>query len=475
MSMRIGFQILSLLFLSVGILSATATPPPTVREAIAGDALLTEGAYNLLATLSDRYGPRMVGTEGHEQSLEFLESELQALGIQTRRQTFEWPGWIRGEAKVDLIQPNPRELRAIALGFVGPAENVVGSLAYVETADLESMDLEKITGKILLLRQNQSLSIDQIKTLAQEHDVKGALYTNRVNGGQLLARAANHKGIEPHFPLFSITQEEGLWLKRKLEDGQDVIVRLNNTSQNVPMVATNLVATIPGKTEQRIILGGHFDSWDLGQGAMDNGLGVAQIFETGRLLKTHSPFNEHTIELVWFDAEELGLWGSRHFAKAEDLSNVRAMVNLDMVGDPIQINAMGFSGLVPFLENYSEGIGGWSFEKKVSNKPWLGSDHLPFIEKGVPSITFNAPINAEDVRYYHDHADTFDKVSHEQLARSSALISLLIFDLANDPSPRVPQLSEEETKQLFIDAGLKERMQQRGGWPFEEDEPSKED
>lgn len=462
-------SVLLLKLILVSFLGATATPPPTPREAIAGDALLNEGGYHLLAHLSDKYGPRMVGTESHAQSLDYLESELQALGVETRRQHFEWPGWIRGEAHVELLQPQTRDIRAIAMGYVGPAKDVEGAVAYVERADLEAMDLEAIQGKILLLRQNQSFSIEQMQTLAEEHGVKGALSINRVNGGQLLARTANHKGIETPFPLFSITMEEGLWLKRKLEMGQDVVVRLNTTSQNKKMVATNLIATIPGKSDEKIILGGHFDSWDLGQGAMDNGLGVAQLFETARLLKTHSPFNEHTVELVWFDAEEFGLWGARHHAETEDLSGVRAMVNLDMVGDPIQINAMGFDGMVPVLQTYSESIGGWSFLRRVANKPWLGSDHLPYIMKGVPSITFNAPIESDDVRYYHDMADTFDKVNREQLARSSALTALLIYDLANDTSPRVPQLTEEETKQLFIDAGLKDRMKRRGGWPFGED------
>ncbi len=434
---------------------------------------MNEGAYHLLKELSDQFGPRMIGTREHAKSLDYLEAELNALGIQTRRQDFEFPGWIRGEADVRLLEPMKRPIRAIALGYTDRFDGVTGEVAYAETHDLEKLDLEALQGKILLLRANVTFTSEELETLAEKHGVKGALLTNRVGGGQVLARTANRHGIPNPFPMFSITQEEGLWMQRQLESGQNLEIRLSTTSQNEEMIATNLIATLPGRSEDKIIIGGHFDSWDLGQGAMDNGLGVAQVFEVARLLKTHSPGNEHTIEFIWFDAEEFGLWGSRYYAEVADLDPVRAVVNLDMVGEPIGVNAMGFDGLVPVLEAYQENLGGWTFDRKVANKPWLGSDHHPFVMKGVPTITYNAPIAADDVRYYHDLADTFDKVDRETLARASAIVALLIYNLANDTGTRVPRLSEEATAKLFRDAGLEERMRRRGGWPFGDD-PSKD-
>src|SRR5690606_23498622 len=104
---------------------------------------------------------------------------------------------------------------------------------------------------------------------------------------------ANHFGETPPFPLFSITQEEGFWARRLLEAGETLRARLETTSRNQQLTGTNLIATIPGRTDERVVLGGHFDSWDLGQGSMDNGLGVAQIFEVARLLQAHSRENHH--------------------------------------------------------------------------------------------------------------------------------------------------------------------------------------
>jgi Iap family predicted aminopeptidase len=447
----------------VGLQSATLAES---RDRILGEAILGGGAYSFLETIADTYGPRMIGTEGHRLSLDYLESSLQELGIETRRQAFAFPGWFRGETSVELLGPVSRPLRAIAMGYVGTFTGVEGELAFVSSKDISEFDEEAIQDRILLVRRNVSYSLEDMRTLASEHGVKGMLYINRVRGGQLLARAANRAGEATPFPVIAVTQEEGLWMKRLLENEETVEVRISTENELKEFTGENLIATLPGESGERVILGGHFDSWDLGQGAVDNGLAVAQMYEVARLIGKHSPQLRHTIEFVWFDAEEVGLWGSYHYADAVELSDVRAMVNLDMVGRPIAINAMGFDGLVPVLENYAESLGAWKFDKPVANKPWLGSDHLPFILKGVPSITFNAPLDPEDVRYYHDFADTMDKVDPLMLGESTALIGLLMHHLANDEGDRVPQLSEEETAEMFRTAGLEERMRGRNAWPF---------
>lgn len=463
--------LLSLLVLSFLPFSFAAAAAQEVdpRAAIAGDALLNEGAYELLATLSDRFGPRMIGTQGHRDSLEYLEVKLAELGVATRRQNFEFPGWERGEARATLVEPLNRDLRVAALGYVAETPEIEGELVYVENDKLEAYEPGELAGKVLLLKPNLTFPPEALQELA-ERGVRGALLINRVGGGQLLARVANHLGKVPPFPLLSITQEEGLWLRRLLEEGKTARVRLKTSSSNGPMVGTNLIATIPGRTDQRVLLGGHFDSWDLGQGAMDNGLGVAQIYEVARLLSAHGPENLHTVELVWFDAEEFGLWGSRYYVEQEDLDRLRVMINLDMVGRPIAVNAMGFDDLVPPLEAFSADLGSWSFDEKVGNKPWLGSDHHPFIMEGVPAITFNAPIDADAVRHYHDLGDTFDKIDREMLGRSSAIVALLVYDLANQAERPADRSTPEETAERLRKAGLEERLKKAGQWPFDSEE-----
>ncbi len=456
-------------------LPGTHAADDRAREAIVGDALLNNNGYRLLETITTRFGARMAGTDGNTRSMDFLEEQLISLGIATRRDTYTIPGWRRLSDQVTLLGSPERPLRAAALGYVGQHKPFEAEVTFIASSEIDDLDPDACRGKVGLVAPNVRFSQQEYKRLFDESGLRGILLINRVSGGQLLARVANQDGITPPFPIYSITVEDGRRMQRRLESGRRVQVRIETNSGPGELTVDNLAAILPGTSGQRIVVGGHFDSWDLGQGAMDNGLGVAQLYDTARLLQAHSRQNAHTIEIVWFNAEEWGLWGSRDYVARHDLTNVRAMLNLDMVGRPIAVNAMGFDELVPLLSVFSEGLGSLEFEKKVANKTWLGSDHHSFILRGIPSITINGPIDPEDVRYYHDFADTFDKIDPEMLGRASAIIALLTCELANDTSSDIRRYNEEEIAALFRKAGLEERMRKAGKWPFASDSDSDSD
>ncbi len=447
-------------------LSATHAADDRTREAIVGDALLNNGGYRLLETITTRFGARMAGSDGNTRSMDFLEEQLHALGITTRRDTYTIPGWSRLNDQVTLLGSPERPLRAAALGYVGRHDPIDAELIFVASSKIDDLAPDACRGKVGLVAPNLRFSQQEYNRLSDEFGLRGILLINRVSGGQLLARVANQDGVTPPFPIYSITVEDGRRMQRRLEDGHSVQVRIETNSTPAELTVDNLVAILPGTSGQRIVIGGHFDSWDLGQGAMDNGLGVAQLYDTARLLQAHSRQNAHTVEIVWFNAEEWGLWGSRDYVARHDLSNVRAMLNLDMVGRPIAVNAMGFDELVPLLDAFSERLGSWQFEEKAANKTWLGSDHHSFVLRGIPTITINGPIAPEDVRYYHDFADTFDKIDPEMLGRASAIIALLACEMANDSSSDIRHYNEEETAALFRKSGLEQRMRKAGKWPF---------
>lgn len=447
--------------------------------AIVGDALLTEGAYRALNELSDRFGPRMVGTPGHAAAMDWLERELEAMGVATRRERFRYPGWRRGDDRAEVVAPFRRPLRAAAMGYSTPAEPFEAGVAVYEpgTATGEATDAaqDNYRGRVLVVPAHVRLSSEEQDALAERYGVRGFLTTNRVDGGQLLARTGSLDGDPAPVPMLAITQEEGEWLRRLVASGETVRVRLSSTSAPEPMIGENLIATIPGALpegeRQRVVVGAHFDSWDLGQGALDNGLGVAQLLETARLLRRHVGALPHTVELVWFDAEEVGLWGSRAYAKRHasrgEATDLRVMLNLDMVGEPQGLNAMGFDALVPALEAAGdERLGAWRFERPVANETWLGSDHHPFVARGVPSITFHAPIDPDAVRYYHDFADTVDKVDRYHLARASAIVALLVRDLATTEIEGLRRLTPPETERLLSEAGAEQPLRAMGWWPL---------
>ena len=269
-------------------------------------------------------------------------------------------------------------------------------------------------------------------------------------------------------PIYNVTQEEGYWIRRLLERGQAVRVRLHTRSHCEEIETANIVATLPGRTADTIVVGAHFDSWDLGQGAMDNGTGTAQVYAIAKVLKAHSPVNERTIELVWFNGEEQGLWGSRVHAPTMKDRPVAAMINLDMVGFPLSVNSLGYDDLLPLLERYNASLGEKKLKQGVGNINWFGSDHTPFQLEGIRAITFGGLIPPESVRYYHDFADTIDKLDPKLIPESTAAIATLVYRLANEPGLTTTRVSAADTEALFRKFALETRIQSVGLWPFAE-------
>lgn len=453
--------------LCITAVSSSLAGNQAVRERLMGAAYLDNQAYHLLEEMSDRFGGRITGSQSNEQSMAFLEAALAKENIKSHREHFAFPGWKRNQDEALLLTPVKKPLRAIAMGYVEAHPTFSADIVLIDKAKEEDIanDLKE---KIGLVPANVSLSATTVDNLVHERGLKGLLLINRKNGGQLLARTQNREGNPSPIPVYAITEEEGHWLKRLIERGETPRVQLTTRSKTKEMETANLIATLPGAVKEKIVIGAHFDSWDLGQGALDNGVGIVQAYDVARLLKSIHPNNHFTLEFVWFNAEEFGLFGSYAYMDAHKNDDIVAMFNMDMVGDPIGINAMGFDSLVPILDRFSNGLKALSFSRKMDNKPWLGSDHMPFILQGIPSITLYAPFKEESSKFYHDFADTFDKVDKTHLSKSIAVISLLIYELANNPDLSTPRLEEEEVIALLRKAKLEERMKQSNTWPFEE-------
>jgi hypothetical protein len=143
------------------------------------------------------------------------------------------------------------------------------------------------------------------------------------------------------------------------------------------------------------------------------------------------------------------------------------MINLDMVGVPIAVNALGDESLVSALERWNAGRGDAKLPQGVQNINWFGSDHTPYQLAGVRAITFNAPIPRESVRYYHDLADTIDKLPEQIVVDSTAVIGDLVLALANDASLAAFRRPPADTEKLFTTFGLERRMRATGYWPFQ--------
>ncbi len=421
--------------------------------------------HDFLTRLCDDFGGRMTGSAGNVGAMQRLAAELSALGYTPEQQNFSMPGWERGDDWVEVVAPLARRLRVASLSYTQP--HAAFEAAAVDLGDARAADLDKLEtrGRIGVLAPSTALQTSEIVAMAVARGLRAVLFIDREGGGQLLARTGSFTGAPLPLPIYSVTQEEGRWLQRLLARGTAVRVRLETKSRCVDTKTANLRVVIPGRVTSRVIVGAHFDSWDLGQGAMDNGIGIAQLYALALALRDAKP--HHTVELIWFNGEEQGLFGSRHAALQLGNTPIAAMINLDMVGVPIGVNALGDDSLVPALERWHAARGETKrLPKGVENINWLASDHTPYQLAGVRTITFNAPIPRESVRHYHDMADTIDKVSPQLIDDSAAIIVELVRTLANDGALKAERRAPEETEKLFTRFGLEKRMKAMGLWPF---------
>jgi hypothetical protein len=417
-----------------------------------------DSAHTFLEKLCDAHGGRMPGTPGAMGASAQIIRELRALGLDPQLEIFTMPGWFHGEERVEVIAPFARTLRTVAMAYA--PEHARFEAPLVRLGKGAEGDFAALGGDCMgavgLVEANGSSTRDVVRR-AVALGLRGLLITNRVNGGQLLARTGNYAGETLALPVHVVTQEEGLWLGRLLAGGKVVRVTLQSASHTLPVTGANIVVRLAGASPETIVAGAHVDSWDLGQGAIDNGIGIAQLYALARHLRGLAL--RRAVELVWFDGEELGLWGSRHRAAATRDAPVVAMLNLDMVGVPLAVNALGDDTSLATLNAWSAALtaGGRALPEGVHNANWLGSDHTPFQIAGMRAMTFHGPIPEASVRFYHDFGDTIDKVPPVLIRDSSATIAALVYWLAQEDTLTVARRTAAGTEKLFEKLGADSR------------------
>jgi Iap family predicted aminopeptidase len=438
-----------------------------------GSAYTGNRSYAMLRRLCDEAGGRLMGTPVNEKAMDILTGELHSIGYEARREPFTAPGWIRGNDEVTIIEPVVLSLRTVALGYVDRHEAFEAAVVDAGYGFDKSYNAINAAGNIVLVTQESPhdtiplLRYEAID-IAARHGAKGILFTNDRKGTLTLEGMSNFEGRPSRLPAYSLTFEEGKRIERLLNGGKSVRVRMKTESRCQEVTTANIVATLPGEVPKKIIVGAHFDSWEMGQGAIDNGIGTAILFDLARLMKEYSPHNHYTVSFVWFNGEELGLWGSKNYVAMHAGENIAAMVNLDMTGTPVGFNAMGTDEFVPLLKELVVRLNGFELAAGVANQPGTNSDHQPFMLKGIPTIDVQAHLDEDMGKYYHEKGDTFDKVRKRYLSDAAAVAGVLVSELANQRTLAYARRSDAQTIALMkahkIDIPLKKMKE----WPFGE-------
>ncbi|MBM3492708.1 MAG: M20/M25/M40 family metallo-hydrolase, partial [Armatimonadetes bacterium] len=264
-------------------------------------------------------------------------------------------------------------------------------------------------------------------------------------------------------PSVGIANEDGQRLRRALGDGMRPSVSIKMANSVGDGVAHNVIAEITGtgSSDEVVFAGAHLDSWDVGQGATDNGLGCAIVLEAARALRSRPGRPTRTIRFALWAAEETGLHGSRAYVAnhAAELDRIVGVMNFDMTGDPHGYWMPGNEDAPGFLRDLARRLAPLGMREEFGHKPGLHSDHQPFMLAGVPVLALTGRLpDGGGGHYYHTAGDTFEKVSLPGLCRAAAVAAHTLWALAEAPERPYRRKSREEVDAMMAAAGLADAM-----------------
>jgi hypothetical protein len=439
---------------------------PAVLARIRDAAMNTDWAYQRLTELADTIGPRLSGSPGAEAAVAQVAAALKTAGLQVRLQPVKVPHWVRGQETGELVdypkrpQGVTQRIVLTALGDSGatPTEGIVAPVVVLKSfSELEAHRAD-VKGKIVLLSVpfDQDLADNGMAGDAYgqggEPRFRGPAALSRLGAAAVLVRSVGgaryrvtHTGATnwpdgvAKIPAAAVTVEDALLMERLSARGP-LAMKLTLTPQTLPDAdSNNVLADLPGREtpDEIVLVSGHLDSWDLGTGAMDDGMGVTSAMGAVALLKSLGLTPRRTVRVVAWMNEENGTRGSKaYFESVKDaVGKQTAAIESDFgLGKPFGIrtpvDAAAGKALDPVMQTL-RGIGAGVLERRDGH---VGSDIAPLQEAGVPAF---API--VDGRHYfdlhHTPADTLDKIDPDAMRRQVAVLAVLAYFLAERPQP----------------------------------------
>ena len=440
-------------FLTLASLSLLAQSPADLKatsERLKAEAFRTHGAYADLAWLCDRVGHRLSGSPQLDQAIAWAQARMKASGfVNVHAEPVMVPHWVRGQESAEILLPTRHRLNILGLGgSVGTPEGGLTADVVVVSSfeDMEKMGAN-VKGKIVLF---------DVPFKGYGHTVvyrhAGASKAAKLGAVASLVRSVGpvsldtpHTGVMdyeagvPKIPTAAVTIEASTQMRRMQDRGERIQVRLQMGAQTLPDApSANVVGEIRGteKPEEVIILSGHLDSWDVGQGAQDDGAGVVTAMEAARLIQSLDLKPKRTIRVVLWTNEENGLRGGRGYRDAHraEFPNIIAALETDSGSEKVRSigldlrkadEATKAAGLAK-LKTFEALMAPFQVALRLGGS---GADVSPMVGEGVPGLGLeHAATHYFDI--HHTHADTLDKVDADDLAHNAAALATFAYALA---------------------------------------------
>jgi hypothetical protein len=386
-------------------LTASASPAPAT---VLGEAeFSSERALEHDRFLSVAIGPRPAGSDAEMRAAEYIRDQLSSFGYDATLQPFNFDSFIDLGTTVDIASPDPRPIEALALGTSasGLAE---GSLLSAGLGRPQEIPVGA-RGSVLLVQRGDITFSAKVANAEAAGAIGVIVYNNKagVVNGQLTAPSA--------IPAAGISQTDGEALLALLNSGP-VTVRLEAKTQETEATSHNVIAEPPGDGCS-VVAGGHYDSVPEGPGANDNASGTAVVIEMARSRAAAGELNG--VCYVLFGAEEIGLIGSGRYVQSltrDRVSGLKAMLNFDMLAVGNEWPLVGTPEITALASARAGALGiGHTIAGSLPEN--VGSDHINFLEAGVPAIIFSCFCD----EHYHSPQDTFGFVQPERLSEAGEM------------------------------------------------------
>ena len=419
------------------------------------DAAMNDNAgYEKLTYLCDRIGNRPAGSPNMEKAVLWASEQMKRDGlVNVITQRVKVPHWVRGSESASLLEPSARTMPVLGLGgSVGtPRGGITAEIVIAHSfEELESLGRAAVKGKIVLW--NVAWNGYARTVVYRQH---GASRAAKLGAVAMLIRSVTPNSLQtPHtgameyagdarrIPAAAITVEDALLIQRLKDDGnQRVVVRLEMEARSLPAVeSANVFGEIPGreKPQEVVVIGGHLDSWDVGQGAQDDGAGCITMLQAAAILKRLGLQPRRTIRVVFWTDEEREFSGAiayRRWIGAAIKDHVAAIEMDEGAERPIGFgfgshgDASPAPGRLQEIGHLLDKIGAGGIFPGGG-----GADIAPLMQDGVPGLS----IRTSGKRYFewhHSRADTVDKVDLDDLRRNIAAVAVMAFMLAEMPEP----------------------------------------
>lgn len=482
--MKKAFNFILIILLLSGNFSKAQTKDPVV-DGIVKEATENSQLEKLAHELLDVIGPRLVGSPQMQQAHDWAIAKYKGWNITARNEKWgEWRGWERGASHIDMVYPRVKSLEGMQLAWspsTAGKEVVAEVIIIPDLADSVAFAkwIPSVKGKFVMISMLQPTgrpdynweefatkeSFDKMK---KERDAQTESWSKRISKTGYTARTlpaalekAGAAGIVASYwskgfgankifgantkkiPTVDISLEDYGLLYRLTESGHTPKISVRSDSKETGVVPTfNTIAEIKGteKPDEYVILSAHFDSWDGGSGATDNGTGTIVMMEAMRILKKIYPNPKRTILVGHWGSEEQGLNGSRAFVEdhPEIIKNIQAVFNQDNgTGRVINLAGQGFLNSYDYLGRWLSKVPENIKSPIQTNFPGApgagGSDFASFVAAGAPAFSLSSLNWSYGTYTWHTNRDTYDKIVFDDVRSNAILAAIMAYQASEDP------------------------------------------